>query len=79
MDLADKKMITYLIRKFDKWWLGQINIGLIHMTSIEYLNWRIWGTGGSLVKMKLLGHELFPEMVIKAPSLSDKIENIKSP
>lgn len=27
-------MITWMIRKFDKWWLSQIDIGVIHDTTL---------------------------------------------
>ncbi len=30
-------MLKYLIRKFDSWWLGQIDIGLVHITHAEYV------------------------------------------
>ena len=78
-------MLKYLIRKFDSWWLGQIDIGLLQMTHAEYLTYKF---GQKLCSMltadPATGEKCFTGinvyittgMKIKTPKLAEKVEEI---
>ena len=83
-------MLKYLIRKFDSWWLGQIDIGLLQMTHAEYLTYkfekmtrRIWSKA-MLTADPATGEKCFTGidvyittgMKIKTPKLAEKVEEI---